>query len=186
MLGRSRAPFPAPSPRHEKTATAPLTNALAVVADQRAPLVAGESTFEAAELCGRRSMAADECGLSETAEETFPLDSAARAAMQLAPPLHVTLRVEHAQTSPGSSALRASEVQAAAQALVERAAFWGDGTRGVARLRFGAGARCGLSGATVVLEHDGDRLSMRVEGADDASTAELMQRMRRKGIAVAD
>jgi hypothetical protein len=66
---------------------------------------------------------------------------------------------------------RAAEVQALASALVERAAFWGDGSSGGARLRFGPNAKGGLAGATVILEHAGGRLRMRVEGADESALA---------------
>jgi hypothetical protein len=99
----------------------------------------------------------------------------------LAPPMtaHVT------PTAPGTSTLaRAEEVQALASAVVERAAVWGDGTRGVARLRLGARASGGLASATIVLEHDGERLRVRVEGASDAASEALIERLRARGIEV--
>jgi hypothetical protein len=69
--------------------------------------------------------------------------------------------------------------------LLDQAAFWGDGSRGVARLRFGSRAKGGLAGATVTLEHDGEAVSLRIEG--DVELAEtLRERLARKGVPLAD
>lgn len=66
--------------------------------------------------------------------------------------------------------------------LVEKAAFWGDGTRGLARLRFGSKARAGLANATVTLEHDGDEVFLRVEGVDDATAEHLREMLAARGV----
>jgi hypothetical protein len=115
------------------------------------------------------------------------LDPAARSALLLAPPVPPGTPKPASPTldSVPASAQRAAEAHALATALVERAAFWGDGTRGLARLRFGHGARLGLSGATVVLEHDGEHLALRIEDVDDeAATEKLVERLRAKGLTV--
>ncbi|MGZ3418679.1 MAG: hypothetical protein ACXVEE_12480 [Polyangiales bacterium] len=74
---------------------------------------------------------------------------------------------------------------ALAPELLDQAAFWGDGSRGVARLRFGSRAKGGLAGATVTLEHDGEALSLRIEG-DTEVAAMLRERLARKGLPIAD
>jgi hypothetical protein len=75
--------------------------------------------------------------------------------------------------------------QTLAPELLDQAAFWGDGARGVARLRFGSRAKGALRGATVTLEHDGEALSLRVEG--DTELAEtLRERLAKRGLKVED
>ena len=114
------------------------------------------------------------------------LDPAARSAMLLAPPPSAAPTPTPAfPLAPSATAARTAEAHALASAMVERAAFWGDGTRGLARLRFGANARHGLSGATVVLEHDGDKIALRIEdGEDDTATAKLVERLRARGLEI--
>jgi hypothetical protein len=68
--------------------------------------------------------------------------------------------------------------------LVEKAAFWGDGTRGVARLRFTGRARSGLANATITLEHDGDATHLRVEGVDDGDLERLRERLASRGVTI--
>jgi len=115
------------------------------------------------------------------------LDSATRASILLAPPTSASAASSPAPASTAASTARMAEAQALACAMVERASFWGDGTRGLARLRFGTNARLGLSGATVVLEHDGDKIALRIEDGEDASaTAKLVERLRARGLNVDD
>lgn len=116
---------------------------------------------------------------------SLDLDPAARAATLLAPPPFV------APTPPPVSAPVATAIDPnVAAELLERAAFWGDGTRGLARLRFGSRARGGLAGATVVLEHDGDAVRLRVDDTSEADRAALADRLRDKlaarGVTLAD
>jgi len=70
-----------------------------------------------------------------------------------------------------------------AATFVEQAAFWGDGTRGLARLRFNGRARAGLAHATVTLEHDGDTVHLRVDGASELAD-DLRERLASRGIVV--
>lgn len=85
---------------------------------------------------------------------TPELDGAARTAVLLAPPA----------PPPPPAIAPPPTFNAQHLEFVEKAAFWGDGQRGVARLRFGKSARGGLAGASVMLEHDGDTVHVRVEG----------------------
>ena len=113
-------------------------------------------------------------------DDPLELDPAARMVAQLAPPPSTPV-VAAQQSSPGAPSIDPH----LAHELVERAAFWGDGTRGLARLRFGGKARAGLSGATVTLEHDGESLRLRVDEADDPElAARLRQRLAARGLNV--
>src|SRR5438270_1228070 len=80
--------------------------------------------------------------------------------LPLAPPLATIATIATNATTPDA---RTAELNALAHATLDAASFWGDGHRGVARLRFGANARGGLAGATVVLEDDGGRMRLVVE-----------------------
>ncbi len=91
-----------------------------------------------------------------------------------------------APTSSTAPHAHAEEVQALAVALVERAAVWGDGERGVARLRLGSRAKGELAHATVLLEHDGERLRLRVDGGSCELADHLRERLRARGLPVAD
>jgi hypothetical protein len=77
----------------------------------------------------------------------------------------------------------AQTTQTLAPEVLEQAAFWGDGSKGVARLRFGKNARGVLSGSSVTLEHDGE--SLRIVGDPDAVEL-LRERLAKKGIVVDD
>lgn len=88
-------------------------------------------------------------------------------------------------TAKPVEASAATATQTLAPELLDQAAFWGDGSRGVARLRFGSRARGGLAGATVTLEHDGEALSLRIEGDSDVASA-LRERLARKGLPIED
>lgn len=70
--------------------------------------------------------------------------------------------------------------------VLEKVALWGDGHSGVARLRFDARARAGLSAASVTLEHHDGVLSIHAEGADATALEELRARLRARGIVVDD
>ncbi len=112
----------------------------------------------------------------EREEPARELDSAARTAALLAPPPHVAPAPPAAPPSPVSVS------QQLAVELVEKAAFWGDGTRGVARLRFNGRARAGLANATITLEHDGDEMHLRVEGIDPETEEQLRERLAARGV----
>jgi len=112
--------------------------------------------------------------------EQLDLDPSARTLAQLAPPMPVAPATPAPVQPSGTTAI---DPNLAAE-LVERAAFWGDGARGLARLRFGSKARAGLAGGTVTLEHDGDVLRLRVEDVDDASLSRLRERLAARGIEV--
>jgi hypothetical protein len=77
-------------------------------------------------------------------------------------------------------------LHALASAVVERAAVWGDGERGVARLRLGGRASRGLASATITLEHDGERLRLRIDGGSEEAAEALRARLRGRGIDVAE
>jgi hypothetical protein len=83
-----------------------------------------------------------------------------------------------------AASVRTAELHALATAVVERAALWGDGARGVARLRLGARAGRGLASATLTLEHDGERVRLRIEGASAEAAETLRARLRGRGIEV--
>ena len=111
------------------------------------------------------------------------LDPTVRALAALAPPRPAScLAAPMPVPVPLGDAL-AREVHALALATLERAAFWGDGRQGVARLRFGARARGGLAGTTVTLEVTDGRVAVRVEGDDEAADA-LTARLRAAGMDV--
>lgn len=91
----------------------------------------------------------------------------------------------------GAPAPRSSDAQLAtslerASDVLEKVALWGDGHSGVARLRFDARARAGLSAASVTLEHHDGVLSIVAEGADPTTLDELRARLRARGIVVED
>lgn len=100
-----------------------------------------------------------------------PLDSATRTAVLLAPPAPSATPLAAATTTTTTTTIDPR----LASELLEKAAFWGDGHRGVARLRFGKTARSGLSGATITLEHDGESISLRVDGVDDPSVLDRLR-----------
>src|SRR5690606_19838790 len=100
---------------------------------------------------------------SEPVRDEVVLDPSARSLAQLAPPATPAAATTVTEAAPPPARALDPTVMAA---VVETAAFWGDGARGLARLRFGHRARGGLSGATVTLVHDDDAVSVRVEGAD--------------------
>lgn len=113
-------------------------------------------------------------------DEPLPeLDSAARTATLLAPPAHV---VTAAAPPPPLPATPPAIAQQLAVELVEKAAFWGDGTRGVARLRLNGRARAGLANATITLEHDGDEMHLRVDGVDEETEQQLRERLAQRGV----
>jgi len=117
----------------------------------------------------------------EKTEERLPeLDSAARTAVLLAPPPSASASP---MPAPAATPTRHIDPQLAAE-LVEKAAFWGDGTRGVARLRFTGRARSGLANATITLEHDGDATHLRVEGVDDGDLERLRERLASRGVTI--
>ena len=109
-------------------------------------------------------------------EPPLELDIASRNAVLLAPPPMLTT-----PTAPSPTQAAPIDPHLAAE-LVEKAAFWGDGTRGLARLRFGGKARAGLANATVTLEHDGDEVFLRVEGVDDATADHLREMLALRGV----
>ncbi|MBI2393269.1 MAG: hypothetical protein HYV09_27035 [Deltaproteobacteria bacterium] len=114
---------------------------------------------------------------------SLELDPAARAATLLAPPPGIAPPAPPPAGAPSAPSI---DPNIAAE-LLERAAFWGDGTRGLARLRFGSRARAGLAGATVVLEHDGDSVRLRVDDSDDAELAgRLRDKLAARGVTLAD
>ena len=118
---------------------------------------------------------------SELGAESSLFDPTVRAAALLAPPPIPTTSdviAQNASATETGAGARAAEVQALASAMVETAAFWGDGRKGLARLRFGRDARGGLAGATVVLESDGGAISLHIEGADEATIAAIEARLR--------
>jgi hypothetical protein len=86
---------------------------------------------------------------------------------------------------PAAQHLAAVTTQTLAPELLDQAAFWGDGARGVARLRFGSRAKGALRGAMVTLEHDGEALSLRVEG-DSELAATLRERLAKRGLPIED
>ncbi|MBK7395951.1 MAG: hypothetical protein IPJ34_06500 [Myxococcales bacterium] len=91
----------------------------------------------------------------------------------------------------GAPAPKSTDAQLAtslerASDVLEKVALWGDGHSGVARLRFDARARAGLSAASVTLEHHDGVLSIHAEGADAESLEELRARLRARGIVVED
>lgn len=107
------------------------------------------------------------------------LDPSGRGALLLAPPVTSTSSIASTGSNASTTheAARAAEIAALAHLTVDGASFWGNGTKGVARLRFGRDARGGLAGSTVTLEHDGERLSLSVEGLDDETASALRQRL---------
>lgn len=121
----------------------------------------------------------------ETRGEDDALDPLARNLAPLAPPASPAVTPIDAVAASVASSTTPSDPHVLATELLEAAAFWGDGTRGVARLRFGARASRGLSGATVALEHDGEVLRLRVDGAGEAAEM-LRERLAARGIPVAD
>jgi hypothetical protein len=112
--------------------------------------------------------------------QPLELDSAARTAVMLAPPAH---SVPVAAPPPSSPTQQPIPHTLAAE-LLEKAAFWGDGTRGHARLRFNHRARAGLANATNTLEHDGDEMHLRVEGVDDGDLENLGERLAARGVTI--
>jgi hypothetical protein len=92
--------------------------------------------------------------------------------------------VATAAPAPAPSAA-AVVTQTLAPELLDQAAFWGDGARGVARLRFGSRAKGALRGAMITLEHDGEGLSLRVEG-DAELAATLRERLAKRGLPMED
>lgn len=102
------------------------------------------------------------------------LDAAARTVAQLGPPAPFATPPASplappplaSPIVPGAPSPAAVETQTLALELLDRAAFWGDGVRGIARLRFGTKARSGLAGATITLEHDGERLVVHADDPD--------------------
>jgi hypothetical protein len=116
--------------------------------------------------------------LSEEAAITPPPPSPLAPATTSSPATAASPEHAHAQA-------RLEEIHALANAVVERASFWGNGERGLARLRLGARAARGLEGATVVLEHDDGVVRLRIEGATEAAAEGLRARLRARGIEVA-
>lgn len=115
-------------------------------------------------------------------DEPLELDAAARTVAQLAPPAPPPPVTATAASATPSGPTIDPQL---AQELVERAAFWGDGARGLARLRFGSKARAGLAGATVTLEHDGEAVRLRVDEVDDPElVTRLRERLAARGITV--
>lgn len=106
------------------------------------------------------------------------VDTATRTAVLLSPP----------PSAPPPVTARPSPIpHQLATELLEKAAFWGDGERGIARLRFGSRARAGLAGATVTLEHDGDAMHLRVEDCDDPALIEqLREQLARRGVVLSE
>ncbi len=117
---------------------------------------------------------------SEPVRDELVLDPSARSLAQLAPPASPAAIAPSEAPSPPARALDPTVMAA----VVETAAFWGDGARGLARLRFGPRARGGLSGATVTLVQDDGAVAVRVEGADDAAVERLRDRLATAGIAI--
>jgi hypothetical protein len=118
------------------------------------------------------------------------LDTASRAAALLGPPpiaqqqpLADARGCSDARGCAVPSATSSSTIPQLATELLEKAAFWGDGHRGVARLRFGKTARNGLAGASVTLEHDGDTIALRVDECTDPSVIDrLREQLAARGI----
>ena len=118
---------------------------------------------------------------SKAEPEAIELDSAARTAALLAPPAHLP----PVPAAPPKTATTAPSLQPhVAAELLEKAAFWGDGTRGLARLRFNGRARAGLANATITLETDGDEMHLRVEGVDDGDLERLRERLAERGVKI--
>ena len=99
-----------------------------------------------------------------------PLDNAARTALLLAPPQPPPIAPPTSTSAP----MTTIDPRLATE-LLEKAAFWGDGHRGVARLRFGKTARSGLSGATITLEHDGESIGIRIDDVDDPAVLDRLR-----------
>lgn len=206
-LAPAGAPAPVLAGRPTKTASPPFAQTLADVLGERPvgaeaptrplsrprapapPAISGPAESDPLERrlgpgareTERRPKRADR---SEDEIEDLALDPALRSLAQLAPP------AAPAAAPPAPAAPTATPAPldpSAMAAVVEAAAFWGDGARGLARLRFGHRARGGLAGATVTLTRaqDDGSLALRVEGAeDDEAIARLRARLATAGIAL--
>jgi hypothetical protein len=119
-----------------------------------------------------------------------PLDSVARHAAQLAPPMaHEPVAPQ--VLLPPAAAAAAPEVRAHASledllpALVRKVAWTGDGRRGTVRLELGAGA---LSGATLLVHTDEGRVRVHLDAPSGADVeqwrARITQRLAARGLAV--
>jgi hypothetical protein len=110
------------------------------------------------------------------------LDRHAHTAALLAPP-STSPATRPTEVTPPPSALP-PDAHAIALEVVERLSIWGDGTRGLARLRFGGRARGGLAGASVSIEQDESSVVVRVDGASPPDLEALRERLARLGVEV--
>jgi hypothetical protein len=123
-------------------------------------------------------------------EEETPLDSVARHAAQLAPPL-AHEPAAPALPLPSPSAPAAAEVRAHASledmlpALVRKVAWSGDGRRGAVRMELGSGV---LSGATLLVQTEDGRVRVHLNAPSGADVeqwrARIAERLASRGLTV--